>query len=328
MADYENKDKIQIGVVIMKKRMFLRGVLSLIFLGICITGCDNGSSPPTAYKVTFVCGKGTGTPPEPITVNAGEEIELPGQEDMEAPEGQEFNGWRGDGQTLAEGDFYTVDKNVTFTAQWKETNPGPGPSGKNPLEGTWLSESELDDNLPETVIYFGADTTGGLYRFTTNWNYSYDKCKVLNDTGRAYRIGYFYNGMQNGEDWYSLNSAEDQLTISGETYFKVDIPKTTDLKSPIAGFWVSGEDTTQNQLGLVISKALDGDYFTILTGECDLRSAYTIENGESKIGGSTATAYRYTLTENERRETILNIRIRERPENFIRADTKYPKAFF
>jgi hypothetical protein len=42
------------------------------------------------------------------------------------------------GKTLDAGDSYTVTKDATFIAQWKEKNTTPTPA-TNPLKGTWLS---------------------------------------------------------------------------------------------------------------------------------------------------------------------------------------------
>jgi hypothetical protein len=181
-----------------------------------------------------------------------------------------------------------------------------------------------------TILYFGAETTGAMYQLATDWDFSSEECKVNQDTGLAYKIGYYNNGNQFDEYTYAVNSAKTELTEQGMKYTKVDTPKNPDNKSPVAGFRVTGDDPTEDQYALVISKALEGDYFTILYRECEL-TAYTIENGQSKIGGAAASAYRYTLTKNNsgsHGETTLNIRIGNGMKDFTRADTLYPASFF
>jgi hypothetical protein len=167
-----------------------------------------------------------------------------------------------------------------------------------------------------------------MYQLTVNWEFSSTLCKVDEDTGLAYKIGYYNNGIQFDEYTYAVNSAKTELTENGINYTRIDGLKTPDAKSPVGGFWVTGNDPTQAQQGIVISRAMEGDYFTILYGQCGL-SAYTIENGQSKIGGAAATAYRYTFQENNvNGETTLNIRIGNNMKDFVRVDTLYPAPFF
>ena len=71
-----------------------------------------------SYTVSYDAGEGSGTPPVSQTVSAGQSITLPGQENMTAPAGKTFDGWSADGQNYAASDFYTVNSNVTLTAQW------------------------------------------------------------------------------------------------------------------------------------------------------------------------------------------------------------------
>jgi hypothetical protein len=309
------------GAVIMEKKQFLMRLSGLMLVcGMIIAGCENGTTPPATQKtctVTFDGGEGTGAPPEKQTIEEGKAISLPGKGNLTAPDEKEFSGWKGDGKTLEAGDSYTVTKDVTFIAQWKEKNAAPA---TNPLKGTWLSR---DLN---TVLYFDADT---MYQLATDWEYSSEECKVNQDTGLAYKIGYYKDGNQFAEYAYAINSAKTELTEQGVKYTRVDAPESPDRKSPIAGFWVTGDDPTEEQYALVISKAMEGDYFTILYGDCEV-FACIIEKGQSKIGGGSATAYKYTLTENDsgRGETTLNIRIGDGMKDFVRADTLYPASFF
>jgi hypothetical protein len=115
--------------------------------------------------------------------------------------------------------------------------------------------------------------------------------------------GYYYeNHPYYATYTYAINAAKTEVTEyyqngEEEKYTLLASPKTPDPKSPLAGFWVTGNNPA-DQSALVISKVMrGGDYFIILYGRGS-SSAYTIENGRSKIGGAAATAYRYTLQEN------------------------------
>jgi hypothetical protein len=105
----------------MKNKGFVWVITGLtLVVGLILAGCDNGSTtPPTKYTVTFDGGEGEGTPPPAQTVESGQSVFMPDKGSLTAPSGKEFNGWRGDGQTLAKGDSYTVTKHITFIAQWK-----------------------------------------------------------------------------------------------------------------------------------------------------------------------------------------------------------------
>jgi hypothetical protein len=76
------------------------------------------------HTVTYSAGAGGGTAPASVGVNGGSSITLPGSGDMIAPADKFFIGWS-DGAALywAE-DSYTVNDNVTLTAQWELTTIG------------------------------------------------------------------------------------------------------------------------------------------------------------------------------------------------------------
>ena len=82
-----------------------------------------GGEAPTTYTVTYDCNGGTSGCPENVTgVAAGTSINLAG-----APEKTDytFDGWNDGTTTYEAGASYTVNGNVTFTAQWTEnTTPG------------------------------------------------------------------------------------------------------------------------------------------------------------------------------------------------------------
>ncbi|MHC6203928.1 hypothetical protein ACYULU_12135 [Breznakiellaceae bacterium SP9] len=117
----------------MKKKLFLVGMLAAVLAcGMTIIGCDKlkellggdtESYPvvsPINYTATYTVGSGSGTAPEKKTVAEGTVINLPGDEGMTAPPDTIFDGWKdGGGTAYKPGKSYTVNTNVTFTAQWK-----------------------------------------------------------------------------------------------------------------------------------------------------------------------------------------------------------------
>lgn len=83
-----------------------------------------GTNPPTTYTVTYDCNGGTsGCPSNQNGVTAGTIITIA---DEPTRTDYTFGGWN-DGTSLYDaGDEYTVNDNVTFTAQWTEsTTPQP-----------------------------------------------------------------------------------------------------------------------------------------------------------------------------------------------------------
>jgi hypothetical protein len=74
----------------------------------------------TKYTAIYTVGRGSGDVPASQIVDEGTAITLPNQGSMTAPSGETFDGWKdGVGTAYAAGTSYTVQANVTFTAQWK-----------------------------------------------------------------------------------------------------------------------------------------------------------------------------------------------------------------
>jgi uncharacterized repeat protein (TIGR02543 family) len=81
-----------------------------------------GTPTPTTYTVTYDCNGGTSGCPENVTdLEAGDEITLA---DGPVKTDYDFAGWSDGNTTYDEGDTYTVNGNVTFTAQWTEQVSG------------------------------------------------------------------------------------------------------------------------------------------------------------------------------------------------------------
>jgi hypothetical protein len=111
-----------------KRMMFLNIFLLALSASALWVSCDlgtngNGDDGGDEYlTVTYNAGEGGGTAPAPLSVASGTSITLPRQDTMTAPGEKTFAGWSADGQTWAAGASYAVTADVTFTAQWVDTN--------------------------------------------------------------------------------------------------------------------------------------------------------------------------------------------------------------
>ena len=89
---------------------------------IAVTFSEGGTPTPTTYTVTYDCNGGTSGCPENVTgIEAGAQILL-----AAAPTKTDytFDGWNDGTTTYQAGANYTVNGNVTFTAQWTEIVSG------------------------------------------------------------------------------------------------------------------------------------------------------------------------------------------------------------
>ena len=89
---------------------------------IAVTFSEGGTPTPTTYTVTYDCNGGISGCPENVTgIEAGTQIQL-----AAAPTKTDctFDGWSDGGTTYQAGANYTVNGNVTFTAQWTEIVSG------------------------------------------------------------------------------------------------------------------------------------------------------------------------------------------------------------
>jgi hypothetical protein len=153
-------------------------------------------------SATFDPGEGSGTPPDPITADEyGRSFtipSLPGQGDMTAPEGKNFQGWRdlsSPYSSVLEADAsVTISSDTTFTAQWTDkTMYTVGFS----LEGV-VSETPLETLKSMTV------EAGTVITLPT----------VEAPEDKIFR----YWGEQHGygsEAWYTPYAAGASFTVSG-----------------------------------------------------------------------------------------------------------------
>jgi hypothetical protein len=109
-----------------KNNLFVLGMLVItLAFGLVLSGCanpnDGGGGGDTTYTVSFAPNGGGGTAPSPLSGKSGEQITLPGQDNMTAPSATPFfKGWRApNGTDYPPGAGYTITTgNVLLTAQW------------------------------------------------------------------------------------------------------------------------------------------------------------------------------------------------------------------
>ena len=120
---------------------------------------QEGDIPPvTTYSVTYDCNGGTSGCPENLSgVSAGSSITL-----AAAPTKTDntFAGWNDGTTTYDAGDPYTVNRNVTFTAQWTSTGGG------ETSDETWV----LTDlaALTESDVFVIVGNNGSNYAMSNN----------------------------------------------------------------------------------------------------------------------------------------------------------------
>jgi hypothetical protein len=82
---------------------------------------ENTAPKNEIFLVVFSSGEGTGAPPPARKVDPDTVILLPNSENLIAPQGKKFNGWKTGETVYGATTPYTITADVTFTAHWKET---------------------------------------------------------------------------------------------------------------------------------------------------------------------------------------------------------------
>ncbi len=162
----------------MKKYIKLLYVIAAICLfAVMLVACT-----PTdgQYTVTYEAGGATGTAPSSEKYDAGESFTLKGA-DVFTRDGYTFDGWSDGTDVYDAGDEYTMpEKDVTFTARWKENGTNPGGEGTNPggntnpgettseIEGNWSGAQLSGDLIDAEGANFDVDVAvkqadGGIY---------------------------------------------------------------------------------------------------------------------------------------------------------------------
>ena len=102
-----------------EKKFVLAGLALLAITGLlALAGCKNDTVPePTRYTVKFETAHGTA--PADITVVSGTKLTDKQLKVLDSTDNYIFEGWY-DGETKAEGGTYTVTKDVTLVAKWRD----------------------------------------------------------------------------------------------------------------------------------------------------------------------------------------------------------------
>ena len=115
-----------------------------------------GDTPvPTTYTVTYDCNGGTSGCPQNVTgIDPNTQIQLA---DAPSKDGFDFAGWNDGNTTYGENEDYTVNGNVTFTAQWTEQVSG---------EVQWVLTNLAD--LTENDVFVIVGNNGSNYAMSNN----------------------------------------------------------------------------------------------------------------------------------------------------------------
>ncbi len=115
-----------------------------------VTYSDSGTPVPTTYTVTYDCNGGTSGCPENVTgIEAGTQIQLA---DAPSRDNYDFDGWSDGTTTYGENEDYTVNGDVTFTAQWTEQSSG---------DVQWVLTDLAD--LTDSDVFVIVGNNGGNY---------------------------------------------------------------------------------------------------------------------------------------------------------------------
>jgi hypothetical protein len=287
----------------MKNKLFLSGIISLaLIFGLAFTGCspttDGGGNTVTQYTVSFDGGDGEGDPPASKKVDEGGTITLPDEGDLTAPAGKEFDGWKADGTgtTRRPGYAYTVTKNVEFVAQWKDTNPDPGPAPQtNPLVGTWFF-TDFDDDTAEAYSFTANNIAYGVSPHLGGAEgYAENNCRIqvtnadsFISTGRG-TLNFQLDGTTLSTWW---EGGDDVITYNKR------IDGTSETGNPARGIWINDAPGNRREL-LVISKVISGSVKIILGTY--VRTDYTLSDvtgnsGKLKFGTESPLNYEINAT--------------------------------
>lgn len=259
----------------MKKVLLMAGIVGTVLaIGLVLGGCPKPDDPPATvkYTVTFAGGESTaGTVPPAQTVDAGTKIKLPGQGSMTAPTGKTFNGW----SIGKEGDEYTVNADVTATAQWTTPRAPPPP---NPLIGVWISH---DTNANKAHYKFNANLT---YETTTGTNFVIQGTYEITDAGSRLRLTPTGGGAQPSIAFKITKSLLETTDNAGI------LSKFT--KNPEAGGGFNGTQSGNLLVGMWENIADDGDLLAF-NGDMEYFWWTGPENRDGRIWWEAVGTYTY-----------------------------------
>ena len=122
---------------------------------LAVTFSEGGTPTPTTYTVTYDCNGGTSGCPENVTgIEAGRTIPLA---DAPTKTDYTFDGWSDGTTTYQAGASYTVNSNVTMTAQWTEIVSG---------DEQWVLTNLADLTASDVFVIVG--NNGSDYAMSNN----------------------------------------------------------------------------------------------------------------------------------------------------------------
>ena len=156
------------------KKLVLAGLILLASV-VVLVGCKNDSVPETPkYTVTFETEHRTA--PASITVESGTKLTAEQLKAFPDTEDNIFEGWY-DGETQAKGGEYTVTKDVTLVARWRN---------RDTVASVTFSSSDTKFYYGKTVTVTLATTTEGAtikYKLDSgNWQDYSEEITVTSDT--------------------------------------------------------------------------------------------------------------------------------------------------
>ena len=157
----------------------------------------SGDTPSTTYSVTYDCNGGTsGCPSNQNGVSAGQKITIAGEPTRTD---YTFDGWS-DGTDLYDaGDEYTVNGNVTFTAQWTEsTTPQPSDNVY-----TLFSGELIEGNY---IIYYNGKAMKNSRINSTTKRLGYSEVTPTNDVIENPDASIVWHIAPSGDYWTIYNT--------------------------------------------------------------------------------------------------------------------------
>ena len=206
-----------------------------IELNVVTAGTGGDTPQPTTYTITYDCNGGTsGCPDNVSNITAGTSITL-----ASAPSKTDytFDGWNVGTTTYEAGSAYTVNGDVTMTAQWTE-NTTPTPGG---ITATLNIQAYAGANNWTNGIQYTSATVAPV-TFTANGG---------GNTGKYY---------SNGQDWRFYQNESASITISvAEGYTLVSVTPTYSVSNN--GVLKNGNTTVTS--GTIVSVSGTSVTFTV-----------------------------------------------------------------
>ena len=209
----------------MKKKALVALVAVFVLVATaCVFVACQPNEPTTKYTVNFDAGFDGGVAPQSVTKTQGETVTLPNAPERDG--NWEFLGWYDGDVKYEQGTEYTVSKNVTLVAKWRDTTPAPkievkfsaGYEGAESIQSIFADENQ-------TITLPDAPERDGNWEFT-GW-------QIDGDT--------------------QLYDANAQYPVTEEVTFVAQWRDTTPtdlIPQEYRGDWVTGDEWSSGILGI------------------------------------------------------------------------------